>query len=499
VGLFSTEGDAVTALPSGPTHASDAPVVEAIVDRREARGLMWSILARLLFLSLAFLSVFFMSVSWAGRMYETVLFVIGTVLALKGLKETRRARNLKRVAMVLAGFDLVILSTLPIAWYASVGWEAVSPAFLLKNELFMVAMILIIVNTLSLRPLYPGMLGWGSVVIHLVILAVVLVDGRVEWTWDPAEAFTTPAAHPAIVGLRIVTLGLTGWFLGVLAWTARKTLREAVEAQVAEGEARRQQAEAIMQGRMEALTSLVAGIAHEINSPLGALAGTADTQRRIAERLANDDGDERARAPLTGALRESADTVRDAGDRIRQVVRRLRAFARLDQAEVEAASIPAEIREIVQLVPASRRTGVDVRISAPAELEPLRCRARAVNQVFHTLIENAFDALDGAGRLEIDIRPAEDGIEVRIADDGPGIPPERLERLFEPRLERRGRRVGMGLGLPAAKRIIEDHGGSLRVESTVGEGTRFILRIPPWTAPLDSTDSMDALRSPRPP
>jgi len=469
-------------------------VVDAIVDRREARGLTWSIFARLLFLALGFASVLFMDISWSGQAFEVLLFVIGTVLALKGLEQTRRVRDLRRVAMMLAGFDMVTLAALPMAWYAAVGWDAVGPVFLLKNELFLVAMILIVVNCLSLRPLYPSMVGWGAVVVHLAILGWVLVDGRAQWTWDPAVAFTTAAAHPAIVGFRIVTLGLVGWFLTRLAWAARRTLREAVEAQVAESETRRQQAEAIMQGRMEALTSLVAGIAHEINSPLGALSSTADTQRRISARLVE------AEAPpsLTTALRESADTTRGASERIREVVQRLRAFARLDKADIESISLPTELRGIIELIPADRRAGVEVEISAPADLAPLRCRARAVNQVFHTLIENAFDALDGSGRLSIAVRPGAPGLEISIADNGPGIPAERQERLFEPRLERTGVRVGMGLGLPAAKRIIEDHGGGVRIESEAGRGTRFTIVLPPWVEPPESSDSQVGARPARP-
>lgn len=489
-GAEATVSGDPTITPSAPY--ANAAAVQRIVDQREARGLEWSIGGHLVFMVLGVISVAFMSIASTSRIFETGLFLVGALLALKGLEEVRRVRNLKAVAMTLAVFDLVVLTVLPVSWYAAVGWTDVSPVFLLKNELFLTSMVLIVVNSLSMRPLYPAMLGWGSVVMYLVILGWVLIDGRVTWTWSPELAYSTKRAHPAIVAFRIIALGFTGAFMAMLAASARRTLREAVEAQVAESEARRTQAETIMQGRMEALTSLVAGIAHEVNTPLGAIASSAGTQKSVADRLRASG----APAPLTAALDTSVETVQQAELRIRQVVRRLRAFARLDQADLEEVSVADEIRELVNLIPISKREGVELSLEAPADLPRLRCRVRAINQAFFTIIENAFEAVEGSGRIRIELRslaPGSEpsGVEVRIVDDGPGIPSDQLERLFEPRLERRGRRVGMGLGLPAARRIVEDQGGTIEVASRAGEGTTFSLRLPSLAIEADSVDGVD--------
>ncbi len=462
----------------------DQAALQAVVDRRESTGLAWSIMARVTFLVIGVASTVVIDMRWQYRVFELFVFAVGFLLAFKGLREVKKVRRLALVSRVLAGFDLFVIAALPLSWYASVGWTEANPAFLLKNELYLVSMVLIVINGLSLRPLYPNIVGQGAAVVHLALLGYAVWDGRVVFTTSPLEMFTTASVNLPIYMIRVVTLPMTGWFLAVLAWGARRTLREAVEAQMAETEARRRQAETIMQGRMEAVTGLVAGIAHEINSPLGAIVSSASTQSRVVQRMRGQFGD----SALVDAVDGTTRTIAGAGTRISDIVDRLREFARLDQSDVLEAKIPAEIERVIALVPEQKRGEVEVRIRAPSDLPPLRFRVRTINQVLHTIIQNAFEALEGRGRLGVEVRPNGEGLLIRISDNGPGIDRELLPQLFEPRLQQRPGRVGMGLGLPAAKRSVEAQGGWIRVDSQLGEGTTFEVFLPPVDETSDTSE-----------
>lgn len=113
-----------------------------------------------------------------------------------------------------------------------------------------------------------------------------------------------------------------------------------------------------------------------------------------------------------------------------------------------------------------------------SDLPPLLCRPKELNQVFMTIVVNALDALKGEGELRISTAHEEGRLTIEIADAGPGIAAAELETLFELRFSAKGRRMAMGLGLPAARRIVERHGGTLTVRSTVGKGTLFTIAVP---------------------
>jgi two-component system NtrC family sensor kinase len=113
-----------------------------------------------------------------------------------------------------------------------------------------------------------------------------------------------------------------------------------------------------------------------------------------------------------------------------------------------------------------------------AELPLVECYAQQVNQVFMNLMMNAAHAMGESGTLTIRARPAGDAVEVQVSDTGQGIAPENLERLFEPGFTTKGKRVGMGLGLAICQEIIDRHDGQISVQSEVGVGTTFTLRLP---------------------
>jgi signal transduction histidine kinase len=111
------------------------------------------------------------------------------------------------------------------------------------------------------------------------------------------------------------------------------------------------------------------------------------------------------------------------------------------------------------------------------------------SQVFANVLSNAAQAIDGTGSITITTGQEQEDVVIRVADTGSGIKPEHLERIFDPGFTTKGVRVGTGLGLSITYRIIENHQGSIHVESQPGRGTTFTLRLPitsPPTVPIQS-------------
>ena len=108
----------------------------------------------------------------------------------------------------------------------------------------------------------------------------------------------------------------------------------------------------------------------------------------------------------------------------------------------------------------------------------VRCFPGQLNQVFLNLLMNACDVLEAGGRITIRTRPTPDGVRLRFEDSGPGIPQDVASRIFDPFFTTKEVGKGTGLGLSLSHGIIERHGGTMEVESTPGEGTRFVIELP---------------------
>jgi two-component system NtrC family sensor kinase len=122
--------------------------------------------------------------------------------------------------------------------------------------------------------------------------------------------------------------------------------------------------------------------------------------------------------------------------------------------------------------------GIQVHADLPEGLPQIHGDARALNQVFLNLLKNAAESFEGgAGAVWVTARAEDNGVLVEIRDDGPGVAPELRERLFEPFVTTKWGR-GSGLGLSISRRIVEDHGGQLELESVRGAGTRVVMRFP---------------------
>jgi signal transduction histidine kinase len=246
----------------------------------------------------------------------------------------------------------------------------------------------------------------------------------------------------------------------------------------------RELADKVNSAKLMTLGRLVAGVAHELNTPMGALNSNHDTLKRAIGRLQHILADEvvepneldevrRIVAALNGVLR-----VNDlAIERMRSLVASLRSFGRPDRAQLERVEVRELIDSALALLRHETADRVEVRTEY-APLPPIEVYPQQLGQVFMNLLLNAVQAIPGRGTVSVRTTPAEGGIEVLVSDTGIGIAPENLRRIFEPGFTTKGDRVGMGLGLLITQQILDQHRGRLTVESTPGQGTTFTIYIP---------------------
>ena len=202
-----------------------------------------------------------------------------------------------------------------------------------------------------------------------------------------------------------------------------------------------------------------------------------------------------------GALRERVDMdytlrnihgllerSRDGLKRIHQIVGHLRAFAHLDEGEVNEADLNAGIESTVTIIIGHARKQ-HVKLETDLQpLPPVTCYAAKVNQVVMNLLSNAIDACGEGGVVAVRTRPEPLGARIEVADDGCGIPADVRDRIFDPFFTTKPVGQGTGLGLSISNGIIQDHGGTIEVDSAPGEGTCFIVHLPLRRVPPKERD-----------
>lgn len=270
-----------------------------------------------------------------------------------------------------------------------------------------------------------------------------------------------------------------------------ETLEERVRTRTREleqsnRELRETQSQLVRSSTMASLGTLAAGIVHELNSPMGAIQSNADVERRAVRLIRVFLSDPSVAAKL-GPQPRLERTLRifddishmtlEAAERVTKIVQSLRSFARLDQPELEWMDLHEGIESILTLMEHLIRDRIQV-VKHYGELPKVKCYASQINQVFANVLSNAVQAIGSTGRVTITTSQDEANAVIRVADTGIGIKPEHLERIFDPGFTTKGVGVGTGLGLSIAYRIIENHHGSIQVESDPGRGTTFTLRLP---------------------
>lgn len=223
---------------------------------------------------------------------------------------------------------------------------------------------------------------------------------------------------------------------------------------------------------LASLGGLVAAIAHEINSPLGAIQSSANVTMLAAEKLAV-----RYDAKAAGTMKANAQVITDAARRISEVVSRLKVLAGIDQAHYTRLDLASAVQDVVELL----RPQFDQRVSVSIEaddLPPLYAYASELYQVFLNLLSNAVQSIDGAGSVAIHVTADERWFRIRFTDTGRGIPADVLPHLFTPAFNAGSGRVRASLSLFTCRLIARKHGGEIHVESEPGRGSTFEVLLP---------------------
>ena len=260
------------------------------------------------------------------------------------------------------------------------------------------------------------------------------------------------------------------------------------------------QSQLLQSEKMASIGQLAAGVAHEINNPVGFVNSNLGTLKTYAERLLElldtygamesslpDDpellqtlADAKSRADLTYLREDIIDLIRESQEglsRVKRIVADLKDFSHVDEAEWQDADINAGLESTLNVVWNELKYKAEV-VRNFAPLPFVRCLAAQINQVFMNLLVNAAQAIDTHGTITITTCQEDDYAVIRIADNGKGIPHEIQQRIFEPFFTTKPVGKGTGLGLSIAWDIVKKHRGQLAVDSTPDVGTTFTIRIP---------------------
>jgi signal transduction histidine kinase len=231
----------------------------------------------------------------------------------------------------------------------------------------------------------------------------------------------------------------------------------------------RQQREILRSEQLAALGQLAASVAHEVRNPLTGMKLLVEAALRPARPQA--------------LSREDLEVIRDEITRLDQTVQHFLDFARPAPLVRRVTDLREVVTRPVELVRArARQQQVEVRAELPDEPVNVDLDAGQLGTVVVNLLLNALDALPRGGRVNVEVRANESECRLRVSDTGPGIPPELLPRLFTPFAS--GKATGTGLGLSLARRIVEEHGGTIEAANAAEGGACFTITLPRAWGPL---------------
>jgi signal transduction histidine kinase len=216
--------------------------------------------------------------------------------------------------------------------------------------------------------------------------------------------------------------------------------------------------------KMAAFGQLSAGITHEVRNPLAAIAGYAELGLATLDDPAE--------------VKNAFEGISSATQRCLEILNNLLTFARPGEGERGPVNVNAVVEDALKIVAPQLRKG---RVQVETKLAPLPSvigSGKQLQQVILNLALNAQQAMEKGGKLSVTTRASGDGVEIEVQDDGPGIPAEIQARIFEPFFTTKPAGKGSGLGLSISYGIVQAHGGELRVESSPGHGTRFLIQLP---------------------
>jgi len=249
---------------------------------------------------------------------------------------------------------------------------------------------------------------------------------------------------------------------------------------------RKQMEETLVQAQnMASIGQLAAGVAHEINNPVGFVTSNIGTLKSYADTLFelvehSTSAEQRRQADFEFMKEDTAALLRESMDglrRVRDIVQALKDFSAAGESQWQMADLHEGLDATLNALANELRFKVRVE-KHYGELAPLRCMPGQLNQVFRNILLNAIQAIPDQGVIRIITGSERDGVTLRIQDNGIGIAPHNMGRIFDPFFTTKPVGSGTGLGLYLAYGIVNKHGGRISVISEPGKGTAFTVHLP---------------------
>ncbi len=299
----------------------------------------------------------------------------------------------------------------------------------------------------------------GAVVLDASISELDRADldsEAIQWIDYAGDKSTQVFDKP--LALRMLLLGcVAAWSYGIQVLLHRQRQSQDEERELS-----------LRRDQLEASGRLAAEIAHQLKNPLGIINNAAFTlQRTVKEGK--------------GTITQQIQIIREEVERSDRIITELMGYAKLAEGRVEKLDVVEELeRAITQVFPAAVKYEVRIHRDFAPDLPHLLAQRNDIAEVFVNIMQNAREAMGGRGNLWVSAAHG-DGLSVLITieDDGPGIAPQNIGRIFEAYFTTREK--GSGLGLAIVKHNTELYGGTVRVESELGNGTRFVLQFPART------------------
>jgi signal transduction histidine kinase len=369
-------------------------------------------------------------------------------------------------------FQLLISLVLPFVFQWSLG------GFVPSGSVMLWAMTAIL-GALTFQEIKIT-LRWYLGYLALTVLTGV-IDGNIS-------TFTTPGSSTPEATLFVVNIiGVSIIVFGLMIYFVRSNDLAYEELEQKNTELVESQAQLVQAEKMASIGSLTAGIAHEMNTPVGVINSNTDVSRRCIAVIT--EGLERCRTldelgsndrfqRSLEQLRANNKVTLDSSARITKLVNSLRSFTRLDEAKFQKADLHEGLESALNLVGYDLKDRIDI-VREYGDIPAIVCHPGGLNQVFMNILRNAVEAIEDSGKITIRSFVGKDDVRIQIEDTGVGIAPEQLHRIFDPTFTRRGPRVRAGLGLFASYQIVQKHNGEITIESERGSGTVVTVILPP--------------------
>lgn len=370
-----------------------------------------------------------------GRIAAIGVFILAYNAGLYALLRRRAAEQASRqwlvgVALAQIALDLACLALMN-AWTG--GFESPLIGLFVLHMVFASLML-------------PRTMPYGVAALAIALMAAG------AWLTDQWPE----GRHEALVSI--------GWLLTLLL-TVFVTNHVTAGLRERDQRLRRQQQVLMQSEKMSAMGQMAAGVTHELSNPLASMDSLLQLMKRRPDRLTE----------------ESIDTLRAQIDRMNKIIRMMRMFAHPGESEAEPAELNEAVNQAIDMAQFDRRVkDVGLVRSLDPDCGSVRLIPQTIEQVVVNLVLNAVDAVEGRSDPKVEISTERRGDEcvIRVSDNGYGIESADLEKIFDPFFTTKSVGRGTGLGLAICYRLVEQHGGTIGVESVVGQGAAFEVALP---------------------